>query len=87
MATLSRDARELARRIGTMAPGTTVKLGLIHQGEEKTVDAYARHAAEREVRPPTSKPTTRAPDSDVPKLGLTLAPEQGRPARTATAWS
>jgi serine protease Do len=31
------DARELARRIGTMAPGTSVKLGVIHQGEEKTV--------------------------------------------------
>src|SRR5580693_4997583 len=31
------DARELARRIGTMAPGATVKLGVIHQGQEKTV--------------------------------------------------
>ncbi len=31
------DARELARRIGTMAPDTTIKIGLIHQGEEKTV--------------------------------------------------
>ena len=29
------DARELARRIGTMAPGTTVKLGMIHKGEER----------------------------------------------------
>ena len=32
-----RDARELARKIGTMAPGTAVKLGLIHDGQEKTV--------------------------------------------------
>src|SRR5208283_5332090 len=31
------DARELARRIGMMAPGATVKLGLIHQGQEKIV--------------------------------------------------
>src|SRR5579884_1120128 len=32
-----KDARELARRIGTMLPGTTVRLGLIHQGQEKNV--------------------------------------------------
>ena len=31
------DARELARRIGTMAPGTTVKLAVLHQGQDKTV--------------------------------------------------
>ena len=31
------DARDLARRIGTMAPGTSVKLGVLHQGQEKTV--------------------------------------------------
>ena len=37
MATPVNDARELARKIGTMAPGTTVKLGLIHEGQEKTV--------------------------------------------------
>ena len=32
-----RDARDLARRIGTMAPGTSVKLGVMHHGQEKTV--------------------------------------------------
>ena len=31
------DARDLARRIGMMAPGTSVKLGLIHKGQDKTV--------------------------------------------------
>jgi serine protease Do len=31
------DARELARKIGTMAPGTLVKLGMIHDGQDETV--------------------------------------------------
>ena len=35
--TAIRDARELARRIGTMAPGTSVALDLIHDGQQKTV--------------------------------------------------
>ena len=32
-----RDARELARRIGTMAPGAKITLDLIHDGQQKTV--------------------------------------------------
>ena len=45
------DARELARRIGTMPPNTAVKLGVMHQGQEKTVTVTLgtlpneRHAA------------------------------------------
>src|ERR1700688_3803444 len=31
------DARDLARHIGTMSPGASVKLGMIHQGQDKTV--------------------------------------------------
>ncbi len=47
------DARELARKIGTMAPGTSVKLALIHQGRGKDRHADARHLAERRSRPRT----------------------------------
>jgi serine protease Do len=32
-----RDARQLAQLIGTMAPGTTVILDLIHDGQQRTV--------------------------------------------------
>jgi serine protease Do len=62
----------LARRIGIMAPGTSVKLGLIHQGREKMItltlgtlpnEKQTSNQRQREV-----------PDADVPKLGLTLAP-------------
>jgi serine protease Do len=70
------DARELARKIGTMAPGTTVKLGLIHQGQDKTVTLTLgtlpnEHQAANQ---PTERP---AADSEVPKLGLTLGTGNG----------
>ncbi len=67
------DARELARKIGTMAPGTSVKLSLVHQGQEKTVTLTlgtlpSEHQASNQPN------QHEVPDSDVPKLGLTLAP-------------
>jgi len=66
------DARELARRIGTMAPGATVKLTLIHQGEEKTVSiTLGTLPAERQAaNQQNDRPMA---DSEIPKLGLTLA--------------
>ena len=75
------DARELARKIGTMAPGTTVKLGVIHQGEDKTVTLTlgTLPGEKQAVNEPNDR--ARSPDSEVPKLGLTLAPQQGRRAR------
>jgi serine protease Do len=68
------DARELARRIGTMAPGTSVKLGLIHQGQEKTVTLTLGTLPKEKQADATPQNQREVPDSDVPKLGLTLAP-------------
>jgi serine protease Do len=68
------DARELARRIGTMAPGTTVKLGVIHQGEEKTVSLTLGTLPNEKQAANTGPNQREVPDSDIPKLGLTLAP-------------
>ncbi len=67
-----KDARELARKIGSMAPGTSVKLGIVHQGSEKTVSLTLgtlpnqRQAKADEHEMPGN--------GDVGKLGLTLAP-------------
>jgi serine protease Do len=66
------DARELARRIGTMNPGTTVKLGLFRDGQEKTVTLTLGTLPN--VKQAANDDQHQAPDSDVPKLGLTLAP-------------
>ena len=32
-----KDSRELARKIGSMAPGTSVNLSIIRNGEKKTL--------------------------------------------------
>jgi len=67
------DARELARRIGTMAPGASVKLGLIHHGEEKSV-TLTLGTLPSEHQAANQQNEREVPDSDLPKLGLTLAP-------------
>jgi serine protease Do len=68
------DARELARKIGTMAPGTAIKLGTIHNGQDKTVTlTLGTLPAEKVASNEPDKPRDTA-DAEVPKLGLTLAP-------------
>jgi serine protease Do len=69
------DARELARHIGTMSPGTTVQLGVIHQGESKTLSlTLGTLPAEKQASNTPSSQPHEVPDSDLPKLGLSLAP-------------
>ena len=67
------DARELARKIGTMAPGATVKLGTIHQGQDKTVTLTLGTLPTEKVAS-NDQDQREVPDAEVPKLGLTLAP-------------
>jgi serine protease Do len=69
-----KDARELARTIGGLAPGTAVKLNLLHKGEDKTVNlTLGQLPNSLEAKADTDKSgVTRG--TDVPKLGLTLAP-------------
>jgi serine protease Do len=69
-----KDARELARQIGGLPPGTSVKLSILHKGVEKSVTlTLGQLPNEREARAETG--TTSDPaGTDVPRLGLTLAP-------------
>jgi serine protease Do len=67
------DARELARRIGTMAPGASVKLGMIHQGQDKTV-TLTLGTLPNEKQASNEQNQREVPDSDEPKLGFSLAP-------------
>ena len=69
-----RDARQLARRIGIMAPGTSVTLALIHNGEQKTVTLTLGTLPPEKVA--ANEPTKEDQRSDVavPKLGFTVAP-------------
>jgi serine protease Do len=69
-----KDARDLARQIGAMAPGSEAKLGVWRKGEEKSFTlTLGELPREREARA-TSAPDGSPTGTDVPKLGLMLAP-------------
>jgi serine protease Do len=69
--TAVKDAHALARKIGTMAPGTSVKLGVLRDGNEKTVTISLGTL-------PDERQANAAPqggsENGTPRLGLTLAP-------------
>jgi serine protease Do len=69
-----KDARDLAKQVGSMAPGSTAKLTLWRKGEEKTVSiALGELPNQRETR--AAMPDSSAPEgTDVPRLGLTVVP-------------
>ena len=70
---LLRDARDLARTIGTMAPGASVRLTVLQKGQEKILTlTLGELPNQREAR---AAPESRAPaGTAVPRLGLSLAP-------------
>jgi serine protease Do len=68
------DPRELARKIGTLAPGTSVKLSVIHQGQTKTVTLTLGTLPTEKEASSNEQNQREVPDNELPKLGLTLAP-------------
>jgi serine protease Do len=68
-----KDARDLARQIGAMAPGSTAKLGVWRKGEEKSFSlTLGELPKERQAALAGSDSPSR--DADIPTLGLMLAP-------------
>lgn len=72
-----KDARELARTIGGLAPGASVKLNVLHKGQDKVINLTlgqlpntqeAKANIDDGGKPSVNKGT------DVPKLGMTVAP-------------
>ena len=67
-----KDARDLAKRIGAIAPKASVKLTVLHKGSEKTVNLTLGELPNaKEARADAEGGDN---DADVGKLGLTLAP-------------
>ncbi len=67
------DARDLAKKIGGIAPGTTVKLGVVNKGTEKTVSlTLGELPAQREAN--ANSQGRESPNGDMGRFGLTLAP-------------
>ena len=79
-----KDARDLAKKIGAMAPKTSVKLAVLHKGSEKTVTLDARRNAGRSRRRAPRAPTTAIA---APPISASSASRWLRPARVAGAGS
>ena len=67
-----KDARDLAKRTGAMAPGASVKLEILRKGSTETISFKLGEApkGERQAR-------AQGEQHEVPRLGLTLAPAGG----------
>jgi serine protease Do len=66
-----KDSHNLARKIGAMAPGSSVKLGVLHNGSEKTVTlTLGTLPDDRQA----NAGDLQGSDKGTPRLGLTLAP-------------
>jgi serine protease Do len=72
-----KDARELARTIGGFAPGAAVKLNVMHKGQDKVVNltlGTLPNTVEAKADNDNSDNSSPTRGTDVPKLGLTVAP-------------
>ena len=71
-----KDARELARTIGGLAPGNAVKLNVLHKGQDKVVNLTLGPLpntveAKADLDGRQGQPNK---GTDVPRLGMTVAP-------------
>ncbi|MDE2331716.1 MAG: Do family serine endopeptidase [Bradyrhizobium sp.] len=72
-----KDARELARTIGGLAPGNAVKLNVLHKGQDKVINLTLGQLPNTiEAKADTDRDDRggSAHGTDVPKLGMTVAP-------------
>jgi len=68
-----KDSRDLARRIGMTAPGTSVKLDIVREGKSQTLTmTLGEMPTERQASADAGQHAS--PTSGVPHLGLQLAP-------------
>src|SRR5947199_1993100 len=72
-----KDARELAKKIGATAPGTSVKLNVLHKGQDKLVNltlGQLPNSVQAKADNDNNDKGGAKRGTDVPRLGLTLAP-------------
>jgi len=67
-----KDARDLARKIGSMEPGSTVTLVVLRKGEEKTIGMTLGELP-NDLRHAGAEQQDKTADN-APRIGLTLAP-------------
>ncbi len=69
-----KDARDLARQIGMLAPGSEVKLSVLRKGEEKSFSLKLGELPKTRDARAAATPDSKSAGGDMPKLGLMLAP-------------
>jgi serine protease Do len=67
-----KDARDLARNISTIAPGSSVKLDILHKGEAKTLNVALGEMPNERQANAEGQPSKEV--TGTPHLGLQLAP-------------
>ena len=71
-----KDSRELAQRIGIMSPGSSIRLSVIRDGSQQTINVTLAQMPNQQQ----AQAGSEQQDSATPRLGISLAP-----ARTAGA--
>jgi serine protease Do len=69
-----KDARELARVIGGLAPGSAVKLDMLRNGKSKVVNLTLGQLPNAQEAKVDTDTDSKGSTMDVPRLGMTVAP-------------
>jgi serine protease Do len=69
-----KDARDLAKQIAGMAPGSSVKLTVLRKGEEKSISVPLGELPNQREAKANAPESANPGATDVPRLGLTVAP-------------
>jgi serine protease Do len=69
-----KDARELARVIGSFAPGSAVKLDILRNGKSKVVNLTLGQLPKVQEAKADTDTDSKGSTMDVPRLGMTVAP-------------
>jgi len=69
-----KDARDLAKKISSLPPGSNVKLGVVSKGAEKTVNVVLGELPREQRQARATPGDSDSSGTEVPRLGLSLAP-------------
>jgi serine protease Do len=69
-----KDARELARTIGGLAPGNAVKLDVLHRGKDALINLTLGKLPNAQEAQADTGSGNSSQGMDVPRLGMTVAP-------------
>jgi len=72
--TVVKDARDLAKKISSLPPGSNVKLGVVSKGAEKTVNVVLGELPREQRQARATSGDNDSSGTEVPRLGLSLAP-------------